>query len=89
MKEREPAPPNLDFTVNPDDEEMYFKEAGQLLLVYQALEESNLFYIQNAQAGGGQSVMHSIAQAWCSGAMVLAPNGHCHIPSLGRYPARQ
>lgn len=28
---------------------MYFKEPGQLMAVYGALEESNLFYIQNAQ----------------------------------------
>jgi hypothetical protein len=28
---------------------MYFKEPAQLLAVYAALEESNLFYIQNAQ----------------------------------------
>ncbi len=53
MKEKEPAPPNLDFTVNPEDEEMYFREPAQLLSVYQALEESNLFYIQNAQVPRG------------------------------------
>ncbi|GFH17662.1 DUF4200 domain-containing protein [Haematococcus lacustris] len=35
--------------ISPDDQEMYFREPGQLLSVYQALEESNLFYIQNAQ----------------------------------------
>lgn len=49
IKEREPPPPNLDFEAGPEDEEMYFKEPHQLLLVYQDLEESNLFYIQNAQ----------------------------------------
>ncbi|GFH17546.1 DUF4200 domain-containing protein [Haematococcus lacustris] len=49
VKEKEPPPPNLDFSISPDDQEMYFREPGQLLSVYQALEESNLFYIQNAQ----------------------------------------
>jgi len=49
MKEKEPPPPNLDFKVNPDEEEMYFHDPSQLLAVYQELEESNLFYIQNAQ----------------------------------------
>ncbi|GLC35665.1 hypothetical protein PLESTF_001662400 [Pleodorina starrii] len=49
MKEREPPPPNLDFQMDPDDEEMYFQEPAQLLSVYKQLEESNLFYIQNAQ----------------------------------------
>jgi hypothetical protein len=33
----------------PSDEEMYFTDPQQLLAVYQELEESNLFYIQNAQ----------------------------------------
>lgn len=49
MKEREPPPPNLDFEISPDEEEMYFGEPAQLLATYQELEESNLFYIQNAQ----------------------------------------
>ncbi|PNW86981.1 hypothetical protein CHLRE_02g103950v5 [Chlamydomonas reinhardtii] len=49
MKEKEPQPPNLDFEMDPEDEEMYFQEPGQLLAVYKQLEESNLFYIQNAQ----------------------------------------
>lgn len=49
MKEREPPPPNLDFGLNPDEEEMFFQEPQQLLAVYKQLEESNLFYIQNAQ----------------------------------------
>ncbi|GAX84003.1 hypothetical protein CEUSTIGMA_g11428.t1 [Chlamydomonas eustigma] len=49
VKEKEPPAPNLDFESNPDEEELYFKEPQQLLAVYQELEESNLFYIQNAQ----------------------------------------
>ncbi|KXZ43883.1 hypothetical protein GPECTOR_78g71 [Gonium pectorale] len=49
MKEKEPPPPNLDIQMDPDDEEMYFQEPSQLLAVYKQLEESNLFYIQNAQ----------------------------------------
>jgi hypothetical protein len=49
VKEKEPHAPNLDFESNPDEEELYFKEPQQLLAVYQELEESNLFYIQNAQ----------------------------------------
>lgn len=49
VKEREPPPPNLDFGLNPEEEEMFFQEPQQLLAVYKQLEESNLFYIQNAQ----------------------------------------
>mmetsp|Transcript_2990 Transcript_2990/g.8133 ORF Transcript_2990/g.8133 Transcript_2990/m.8133 type:complete len:559 (-) Transcript_2990:375-2051(-) len=49
VKEREPDPPNLDIEATPADDEMYFTEPNQLLVVYQELEESNLFYIQNAQ----------------------------------------
>ncbi len=49
VKEKEPPAPNLDFESNPDEEELYFREPQQLLAVYQELEESNLFYIQNAQ----------------------------------------
>jgi hypothetical protein len=78
MKEREPPPPNLDFTVNPDDEEMYFKEPGQLLSVYQALEESNLFYIQNAQAGDHSGHRTSVQ---CSSRQHVADvlhRGQCH-----------
>lgn len=49
VKEKEPPAPDLNFQANPDDQEMYFKDPHQLLAVYQELEESNLFYIQNAQ----------------------------------------
>uniref|UniRef100_A0A7S0V0D1 DUF4200 domain-containing protein n=1 Tax=Polytomella parva TaxID=51329 RepID=A0A7S0V0D1_9CHLO len=49
VKEKEPPPPNLNFDLNPDDEEIFFRDPQQLLLVYKQLEESNLFYIQNAQ----------------------------------------
>eukprot|EP00199_Chlamydomonas_sp_CCMP681_P000248 CAMPEP_0119104450 /NCGR_PEP_ID=MMETSP1180-20130426/2658_1 /TAXON_ID=3052 ORGANISM="Chlamydomonas cf sp, Strain CCMP681" /NCGR_SAMPLE_ID=MMETSP1180 /ASSEMBLY_ACC=CAM_ASM_000741 /LENGTH=553 /DNA_ID=CAMNT_0007089215 /DNA_START=31 /DNA_END=1692 /DNA_ORIENTATION=- len=49
MKEKEPPPPNLDFQISPEEEEMFFLDPAQLLAVYQELEESNLFYIQNAQ----------------------------------------
>ena len=49
MKEKEPGAPNVDFGSNPDEEELYFREPQQLLAAYQELEESNLFYIQNAQ----------------------------------------
>lgn len=49
MKEKEPPAPNLDFEINPDEEEMFFSDPAQLLTIYQELEESNLFYIQNAQ----------------------------------------
>eukprot|EP00798_Chlamydomonas_sp_ICE-L_P004936 gene4936-34707_t len=49
MKEKEPPAPSLDFEINPDEEEMFFAEPAQLLSIYQELEESNLFYIQNAQ----------------------------------------
>lgn len=49
VKEKEPPPPNLEFEISPEEEELFFKEPQQLLHVYQELEESNLFYIQNAQ----------------------------------------
>ncbi|KAG2486589.1 hypothetical protein HYH03_014759 [Edaphochlamys debaryana] len=49
LKEKEPPPPNLDFQMDPEEEEMFFQEPSQLLAVYKQLEESNLFYIQNAQ----------------------------------------
>ncbi|KAF5843865.1 flagellar associated protein [Dunaliella salina] len=48
-KSKEPPPPNLDFQISPDEEEIFFNDPAQLLGAYQALEESNLFYIQNAQ----------------------------------------
>jgi len=37
--------------ISPDEEEIFFHDPAQLLSAYQALEESNLFYIQNAQVG--------------------------------------
>lgn len=49
IKEKEPLPPKLDDTVDAEEEEMFFVEPAQLLAVYAALEESNLFLIQNAQ----------------------------------------
>uniref|UniRef100_A0A7S3QRV1 DUF4200 domain-containing protein n=2 Tax=Dunaliella tertiolecta TaxID=3047 RepID=A0A7S3QRV1_DUNTE len=49
VKSKEPPPPNLDFQISPDEEEIFFNDPAQLLSAYQALEESNLFYIQNAQ----------------------------------------
>lgn len=52
MKEREPLPPSLDFEIPAEEEEMFFHHPAQLLAVYQQLEESNLFYIQNAQVCG-------------------------------------
>jgi hypothetical protein len=50
-REREPPPPDLDAAVAacPEGDDMYFREPQQLLGVYAELEESNLFYIQNAQ----------------------------------------
>lgn len=38
--------------ISPDEEEIFFHDPAQLLSAYQALEESNLFYIQNAQVRG-------------------------------------
>jgi hypothetical protein len=49
MKETEPPRPSLDIEEVPGEEEMFFKHSSQLLEVYKELEESNLFYIQNAQ----------------------------------------
>jgi len=40
--------------ISPDEEEIFFHDPAQLLSAYQALEESNLFYIQNAQVGTHQ-----------------------------------
>ncbi len=50
-REREPPPPDLDaaMAAAPERDDMYFREPSQLLAVYAELEESNLFYIQNAQ----------------------------------------
>ena len=38
-----------DYKSDDEDEEMYFKEPQQLLDIFVALEESNLFLIQNSQ----------------------------------------